>query len=144
MKQTRAPFTPQVSVSGSSSASSCAHTARSPSRTAARAQWEDAAGAWHSWGPTLEDWLGEATTLMLDAADVATGSAVLDVAAAAGGQTLAAARRAGADGHVLATDISPAILAYTAATATAAGLTNVRTGSWTGSGSTSRRPRSTP
>ena len=92
-----------------------------------RAQWEDAAGAWHSWGPTLEDWLGEATTLMLDAADVTTGSAVLDVAAGAGGQTLAAARRVGADGHVLATDISPAILAYTAATATAAGLTNVRT-----------------
>jgi hypothetical protein len=35
MKQTSAPFTPQVSVTGSSSASSCAHTARSPSRTAA-------------------------------------------------------------------------------------------------------------
>src|SRR5687767_6377155 len=29
-------------------------------------QWEDAAEAWHRWGPTLESWLGEATELMLD------------------------------------------------------------------------------
>ncbi len=92
-----------------------------------RAQWEDAAASWNSWGPTLEDWLGAATALMLDAAGVTTGSAVLDVAAGAGGQTLAAARRAGADGRVLATDISSAILAYTAASAAAAGLTNVHT-----------------
>jgi SAM-dependent methyltransferase len=92
-----------------------------------RAQWEDAAAAWHAWGPTLEEWLGEATALMLDVAAITTGSAVLDVAAGAGGQTLAAARRAGPTGSVLATDISPAILAHTAASAEAAGLANVRT-----------------
>ncbi len=76
------------------------------------AQWEAAAAAWHDWGPTLEDWLGEATETMLDAAAVGAGSAVLDVAAGAGGQTLAAARRVGPRGRVLATDISPAILAH--------------------------------
>jgi SAM-dependent methyltransferase len=88
---------------------------------------EDAAAAWHAWGPTLEDWLGEATTLMLDAAGITTGSTVLDVAAGAGGQSLAAARRVGPSGQVLATDISPAILAHAASTAAAAGLTTVRT-----------------
>ena len=92
-----------------------------------RAQWEDAAAAWHAWGPTLEEWLGEATTLLLDAAGVTTGSHVLDVAAGAGGQSIAAAQRVGDAGAVLATDISPAILDYAAAAATAAGLTNVRT-----------------
>jgi SAM-dependent methyltransferase len=92
-----------------------------------RAQWEDAAAAWHSWGPTLEEWLGGATALMLDAAGVRTGARVLDVAAGAGGQTLAAARRVGPSGQVLATDISPAILSHAAADAAAAGLTNVRT-----------------
>ena len=92
-----------------------------------RAQWEDAATAWHAWGPTLEDWLSEATTLMLDAAGITTGSTVLDVAAGAGGQSLAAARRVGPAGQVLATDISPAILAHAAAAAAAAGLTTVRT-----------------
>jgi SAM-dependent methyltransferase len=92
-----------------------------------RAQWEEAAAAWHAWGPTLEDWLGAATTLMLDAAGVITGSAVLDVAAGAGGQSLATARRVGPSGQVLATDISPAILRYVAATAAAAGFATVRT-----------------
>jgi SAM-dependent methyltransferase len=92
-----------------------------------RAQWQDAAAAWHAWGPTLEDWLGEATTLMLDAAGITTGSTVLDVAAGAGGQSLAAARRVGPSGHVLATDISPAILDHAAAAAAAAGLANIAT-----------------
>lgn len=92
-----------------------------------RTQWEEAAGAWHAWGPTLEDWLGEATTVMLDAAGVHPGSIVLDVAAGAGGQSLTAARRVGASGQVLATDISPAILRYAADEADRAGLTNLRT-----------------
>jgi SAM-dependent methyltransferase len=96
-------------------------------KTTTRAQWQDAAEAWHRWGPTIEDWLGPATERMLDGAAVGAGSRVLDVAAGAGGQTLAAARRVGPTGHVLATDISPAILDYAAKVATDAGLTNVTT-----------------
>ncbi|MGS0686765.1 class I SAM-dependent methyltransferase [Nakamurella sp. GG22] len=75
-------------------------------------QWDDAAEAWHRWGPTLEDWLGESTAAMLDAAGVGAGSQVLDVAGGAGGQAMAAARRTGPAGSVTVTDISPAILAY--------------------------------
>jgi SAM-dependent methyltransferase len=92
-----------------------------------REQWQEAADAWAHWGPTLEAWLGEATELMLDLAGVGPGGRVLDVAAGAGGQTLAAARRVGPDGAVLATDIAPAILAHAAAVADAAGLRNVAT-----------------
>ncbi|MGH9177713.1 MAG: class I SAM-dependent methyltransferase [Acidimicrobiales bacterium] len=96
-------------------------------KTTTRQQWEDAAAAWHRWGPTLEVWLGEATERMLDAAGVTAGSRVLDVAAGAGGQTLAAARRVGPSGSVVATDISPTILTYAAKTAAEAGLTNIET-----------------
>lgn len=92
-----------------------------------RAQWQETAAAWDRWGPTLEEWLGPATEAMLDAAGVQPGARVLDVAAGAGGQTLAAARRVGPHGHVLATDISPAILEYAAAAARDAGLANVET-----------------
>ena len=92
-----------------------------------RQQWEDAAEAWDRWGPTLETWLGEATERMLDAAGVTEGSAVLDVAAGAGGQSLAAARRVGTTGRVLATDISPAILTYAAKAAAEAGYANLDT-----------------
>src|SRR3984893_1854763 len=90
-----------------------------------REQWQNAADAWHRWGPQLEAWLGPATEVMLDLAKVRAGSRVLDVAAGGGGQTLAAARRAGSTGAVLATDISPAILEYAAGEAKRAGLPNV-------------------
>ena len=92
-----------------------------------RQQWQDAAEAWHRWGPTIEDWLGDATTRMLDAAGVGTGSRVLDVAAGAGGQSIAAAHRVGPGGRVLATDIAPALLEYAAKAAADAGLGNVDT-----------------
>jgi SAM-dependent methyltransferase len=91
------------------------------------AQWQAAAEPWHRWGPTLEAWLGEATEAMLDMAGVTRDARVLDVAAGAGGQTLAAARRAGPDGHVLATDISSNILAFAERSAREAGLRNVET-----------------
>ena len=96
-------------------------------KTTTRAQWENAAEAWHRWGPFLGEWLGPATERMLDLAGVQTGSRVLDVAAGAGEQTLRAARRVGPSGHVLATDISPAILEYAAATAREAELSQVAT-----------------
>jgi SAM-dependent methyltransferase len=96
-------------------------------KTTTRQQWQDAAEAWHRWGPTIEDWLGAATTRMLDAAQVTPGASVLDVAAGAGGQSLIAARRVGPTGHVLATDISPAILEYAMKSAAEAGLGNVST-----------------
>lgn len=96
-------------------------------KSTTRAQWEAAAEAWHRWGPTIEDWLGAATERMLDDVRLAPGSRVLDVAAGAGGQSIAAARRVGPTGHVLATDISPAILEHAAAVAAAEGLTQVAT-----------------
>jgi len=92
-----------------------------------RQQWEDAADAWHRWGPTLESWLGPATEAMFDSAGVISGARVLDVAAGAGGQSLAAARRVGPKGRVVATDISPTILTYAAKAAAEAGVTNIDT-----------------
>ena len=90
-------------------------------------QWQAAAAAWNQWEPTLEAWLGPATELMLDLAEIRPGNRVLDLAAGTGGQTLAAARRVGSTGLVLATDISSNILAFTAENAKNAGLNNVQT-----------------
>lgn len=92
-----------------------------------RRQWDAAAEAWDRWSPLLSRWLGPATELMLDMTGVTAGSRVLDVAAGAGEQTLAAARRVGPGGYVLATDISPGILEYAARNAELAGLANVET-----------------
>jgi ubiquinone/menaquinone biosynthesis C-methylase UbiE len=92
-----------------------------------REQWDRAADAWHRWGTSLEAWLGRATDLMLDLARVEPGSRVLDVAAGAGGQTIAAARRVGPSGFVLATDISSEILGFAKRSALDLGLDNVET-----------------
>jgi SAM-dependent methyltransferase len=96
-------------------------------KTTTKQQWEDHAEAWHRWGPTLEEWLGEATEAMLDAAGVGHGARVLDVAGGAGGQAFAAARRTGPDGQVVVTDVSPTILSYAERTAAEAGLRHVTT-----------------
>lgn len=90
-----------------------------------RTQWQAAAEAWHRWGPFVGSWLGDATEAMFDLARVGPGCRVLDVAAGAGEQSLAAARCVGPDGHVLATDIAPALLDYAAADARAAGLADI-------------------
>lgn len=92
-----------------------------------RQQWEEASDAWNAWGPVLEEWLGNATERMLDAVGASEGGRVLDVAAGTGGQTIAAARRVGPEGKVVATDISPTILTYALNAAAEAGLTNVET-----------------
>ena len=97
-----------------------------------REQWQAAADAWHRWGPTLRAWLGPATERMLDLAGVAAGHRVLDVAAGAGDQTLQVAERVGPTGHVLATDIAPALLAHAAEEARRAGLAQIATQSMDG------------
>jgi SAM-dependent methyltransferase len=89
-----------------------------------RAQWQDAAGAWHSWDPVFDRWLGPATELMLDLAGVGQGTRVVDIAAGSGGQSIAAARRSAT---VLATDISANILREAEEAARAAGVSTIAT-----------------
>ncbi len=96
-------------------------------KTTTLEQWNNAAEAWDRWAGLLSRWLGPATERMLDMAGITEGARVLDVAAGAGEQTLAAARRVGHRGHVLATDISPVILEYAERSAQLAGLDNIST-----------------
>jgi ubiquinone/menaquinone biosynthesis C-methylase UbiE len=92
-----------------------------------RDQWQTAAKAWNDWGPLLRAWLGPATEIMLDMARIGPGARVLDVAAGAGDQTLQVAERVGPQGHVLATDIAPNIVAFAAQNARNAGHAQVKT-----------------
>lgn len=92
-----------------------------------REQWQSAAEAWHRWGPTLNQWLGESTDSMFKMAGIGPGQRILDVAAGAGEQTILAAKRTGPTGSILATDISSNILDFAQKAAQKAGLTNVET-----------------
>jgi len=68
-----------------------------------------------------------ATEAMLAMAGVDRGARVLDLACGAGSQTLAAARRVGAEGSVVASDISDTMLQHVRENARGAGLANVTT-----------------
>jgi ubiquinone/menaquinone biosynthesis C-methylase UbiE len=94
-------------------------------KTTTREQWQTAAEAWHRWHPTLKRWLGPATDLMLDMAQVKEGHWVLDIAAGAGEQSITAAERVGSNGYVLATDLAPKILEFALELAKESGLNNI-------------------
>ncbi len=94
-------------------------------KTTTREQWQTAAEAWHRWNPTLKTWLGPATDLMLDMAQVKKGYRVLDIAAGAGEQSITAAKKVGPEGYVLATDIAPKILEYALELAKEKGIDNI-------------------
>jgi SAM-dependent methyltransferase len=96
-------------------------------KAATRDQWDKSAKNWNEWSPQIRAWLRESTTAMLDMAEVKSGARVLDVAAGAGDQTLDAAQRAGANGYILATDLSPNILEFAKDNARRAGHRNVET-----------------
>ena len=90
-----------------------------------RAQWDTAAAGWNAHTPDIRAWLRTPTETMCRMAGVAAGSRVLDVAAGAGDQTLHIAGRVGPQGHVLATDLSPAIVALARDNARRAGFGQV-------------------
>lgn len=92
-----------------------------------RKQWEAAAPGWAKWEAVIATWAEPATKAMLDMAGVVAGARVLDLACGAGSQTLSAARRAGRQGHVVASDISETMLEHTRENARAAGLANIST-----------------
>ncbi|HSF33780.1 MAG TPA: methyltransferase domain-containing protein [Candidatus Tectomicrobia bacterium] len=92
-----------------------------------RTQWEGAAPGWARWEATVAAWMEPATEAMLAMAGVDTGARVLDLASGAGSQTLQAARRVGAQGHVVASDIADTMLHLVRENARAAGLANVTT-----------------
>lgn len=94
---------------------------------ATRATWDSAAAGWHRHAKDVRIWLRQPTAVMIDLAGISPGQRVLDIAAGAGDQTLDIAARVGPAGHVTATDISPAILAFAASAAAFAGYRTVET-----------------
>ncbi len=88
-------------------------------------QWNTAASGWQSWADLVDTAWGKISERLVQLAEVRPGSRVLDVAAGYGEPALTAARQAGPDGRVVATDISAQMLAYGRERAAAARLDNI-------------------
>jgi SAM-dependent methyltransferase len=90
-----------------------------------REQWDSAATGWRRWSELIDGSASHISERMVELAGVGPGSRVLDVAAGYGEPSLSAARAAGPEGSVTATDISAEMLAYGRERAAAAGLENI-------------------
>ena len=89
-------------------------------------EWGRTAPGWHRWIASLNEWYQVATETMLNHARVSRGHHVIDIAAGDGGQSIAAARRVGPSGQVLATDIAPEFVELARAVALDASLPQLR------------------
>lgn len=90
-----------------------------------RQEWDSAAPGWKKWREVLERGAQFVSDRMVELADIRPGHRVLDVATGAGDPAVTAARRVGPTGHVLGTDLSPAMLAIARERATTLGLRNL-------------------
>lgn len=90
-----------------------------------RWEWDTAAPRLKEWGPLLLDQLQPVSERMLDLADIQPGSRVLDVATGGGEPALTAAHRVGASGQVIATDLSPQMVALGRERVAELGLHNI-------------------
>jgi SAM-dependent methyltransferase len=94
-------------------------------RDGQRQQWNEAATGWRTWSELIDRAASGVSRRLVELAGVEPGSRVLDVAAGYGEPSLTAARAAGPEGGVVATDISAEMIAFGRERADAAGLENI-------------------
>ena len=94
-------------------------------RTGQRQQWNTAATGWRKWSELIDRGASHISERLVELAGVEPGSRVLDIAAGYGEPSLTAARVAGPEGSVVASDISAEMLAFGRERAAAAGLDNI-------------------
>jgi enediyne biosynthesis protein CalE5 len=94
-------------------------------RDGQRKQWNSAATGWRKWSALIDGAASGISERLVELAGVEPGSRVLDVAAGYGEPSLTAARAAGPEGGVVATDISAEMIAFGRERAAAAGIGNL-------------------
>ena len=90
-----------------------------------RWEWDTAASGYKDWGLVLGPQLQPVSERMLELADIQPGSRVLDVATGPGEPAVTAAHRVGPSGQVIATDLSPQMIALGRERAAELGLHNI-------------------
>ncbi|MCU1382896.1 MAG: putative Ubiquinone/menaquinone biosynthesis methyltransferase UbiE [Acidobacteria bacterium] len=90
-----------------------------------KAQWSAAASGWEQWGDWFDRNSGNLAGWLCDAAGLKPGQVALDLACGAGQPSATAARRVLPGGRIVATDLSPEMVAVTRRTAEKLGLDNL-------------------
>ncbi|MDH3980946.1 MAG: class I SAM-dependent methyltransferase [Gammaproteobacteria bacterium] len=90
-----------------------------------RNAWASVADGWHRRDALLARGAAPVTERMLDMAGIRAGHRVLDIASGVGEPSLTAAKRVGASGRVVGTDLTDAMLDYARRKAELQGVTNI-------------------
>ena len=90
-----------------------------------RNNWDGVATGWKKWWKTFEKGGQKVSDKLVELAGVKSGQRVLDIATGIGEPALTACRKVGDSGYLLATDISPEMLAIGRQRARYAGLNNI-------------------
>jgi enediyne biosynthesis protein CalE5 len=90
-----------------------------------RQMWDNAAAGWQDWWETIERAAQKVSDKIVQLAEIQPGDRVLDIATGIGEPAVTAARRVKPNGKVVATDISPQMLAIAKTRAKSLGLDSV-------------------
>jgi enediyne biosynthesis protein CalE5 len=94
-------------------------------RQGQRTQWNSAASGWRKWNELIDNSASGVSERLVELAGVTSGSQVIDIGAGYGEPALSAAKAAGPEGKVVATDPSAEMLAFGRERASAAGIENI-------------------
>ena len=87
--------------------------------------WDGVAAGWQSWWQTFEEGANRVSDKLVQMADLKPGDKVLDIATGIGEPAVTAARRVGAGGKVMATDLSTQMISIAKSRAKSLGLDDV-------------------
>lgn len=90
-----------------------------------RQMWDNVAKGWETWWPTIEGGAQKVSDKLIEMAELKPGDRVLDIATGIGEPAVTAAKRVKPNGKVVATDISPQMIAIAKLRAKLLGLEDI-------------------
>src|ERR671932_1622640 len=90
-----------------------------------REMWNNAAAGWQTWWETIECTAHKVSNKLVELAEIQPGDRVLDIATGIGEPAITAARKVMPNGKVVATDISPKMLAIAKTRAKSLGVDGI-------------------
>lgn len=114
-----------MSKSSSSSSSHDSEDEEYKKRSQQRQSWDNVARGWQKWWKSFEKDAQKVNERLVDLAEIKQGDRVIDIATGIGEPAITAAKKVGVEGYVLATDISPQMLAIAKERTVSLGLQNI-------------------
>ena len=90
-----------------------------------RQMWDNVAKGWEQWWPTIERGAQKVSDKLVEMAEIKAGDKVLDLATGIGEPAVTAAKQVRPNGRVVATDISPQMIAIAQSRAKSLGLDGI-------------------